>query len=118
MWNLFFRLLNLRIGEVDLPKISSRIEDIGVRAVMDGFAELVSIIGNALADEAAELAVKLIRPPQDAIKEADRIEAMAFNVCVRLGMVQARIWEVLGNAPIHEGTRRIPQWKLMRRSRH
>ena len=27
---------------------------------------------------------------------------MAFNVCVRLGMVQARIWEVLGNAPIHE----------------
>ena len=27
---------------------------------------------------------------------------MAFNVCVRLGMIQAHIWETLGNAPIYE----------------
>ena len=67
-----------------------------------GFAELVDIIGNALADEAAELAVKLLRPSQEAIREAKRIDGLAFNVCVSLGLVQARIWETIGDAPIHE----------------
>ena len=57
-------MLHLRIGEVDLHKVSSHIEEVGVHAVVDGFAELVDIIGNALADEAAELAVKLLRPSQ------------------------------------------------------
>ena len=68
---------------------------------MWGYAELVDIIGNALADEAAELAVKLLRPSQEAIKEAKRIDSLSFNVCVRIGLIQARIWETLEDAPIH-----------------
>ena len=44
-----------------MHKVASHIEDAAEHAVMSGFAELVDIIGNALADEAAELAVKLLR---------------------------------------------------------
>ena len=87
LWGLFFAILDLRCGEVDLHKVSSHIEGIGVQAVMWGFAELVDIIGNSLADEAAELAVKLLRPPQADITEAKRINDMAFNVCIRVGFI-------------------------------
>ena len=68
---------------------------------MSGFAELVDIIGNALADEAAELAVKLLRPAQGLNLEAKAIDELALCVCIRLGCIQARIWELFGNAPIH-----------------
>ena len=102
LWGLFFAILDLRIGDIDFHKVSSHIEGIGLKAIMWGFAELVDIIGNALADEAAELAVKLLRPSQEAIREAKRFDGLAFNVCVRIGLVQARILETIGDAPIHE----------------
>ena len=82
--------------------MSSHIENIGVKAVMCGFAELVDIIGNALADEAADLAAKLLRPPQPDIDEAKRISDTAFLVCVRLAFIQARKWELFDGAPIFE----------------
>ena len=65
-----------------------------MRAVPGGFAELVDIIGNCLADEVAELAVKLLRPPEAEIAEAKRIDDMAFLVCIRLGLIQARKFEL------------------------
>ena len=69
---------------------------------MGGFAELVDIIGNALADEAADLAAKLLRPPQPEIDEAKRIDNIAFLTCIRLGFIQARRWELFNGAPIYE----------------
>ena len=98
-WGLFFAVLDLRSGEIDLHKVSSHIEGVGQRAVTGGFAELIDIIGNCLADEVAELAVKLLRPPVADITEAKRIDDMAFLICIRLGLIQARKWERVGNAP-------------------
>ncbi len=63
---------------------------------------MIDIIGNALADEAAEFAAALLRPPQKEILEATRVDKIAFVVCVRSGFVQARLWELFGNAPISE----------------
>ena len=85
-------MLDLRSGEVDLHKVSNHIEGVGQRAVTGGFAELVDIIGNCMADEVAELAVKLLRPPEAEISEAKRIDNMAFLICIRLGFIQALKW--------------------------
>ena len=102
LWGLFFEFLDLRSGEIDLHKVSSHIEGVGARAVTGGFAELVDIIGNCLADKVAELAVKLLRPPQADIDEAKQMDDIAFSVCIRLGLIQARKWELFGGAPIYE----------------
>ena len=53
LWGLFFAILDMRLAEIDLHKVSSHIEGVGARAVLEGFAELVDIIGNCLADEVA-----------------------------------------------------------------
>ena len=55
-------ILDLRTADLQIEKVASHIEKQGTEAVIWGYAQLVDIIGNALADEAAELAVKLIRP--------------------------------------------------------
>ena len=66
-----------------------------------------------MADEVAELAVKLLRPPQAEIAEATRIDDMAFLVCVRLGLIQARKWELFGDAPIYESPAKDNEQPLM-----
>jgi len=100
LWGLFFAILNMRTAEVDIHKVTSHIEAEGENAVRWGLAELTDLIGNSLADEAAELAVKLLRPPQDQVDEANREEHLAFCICIRLGMIQARIWHLFDGAPI------------------
>ena len=69
---------------------------------MGGYAELVDIIGNALADEAAELAVALIRPEQKGSTKAKQTDQLAKAICTRIGFIQARLWDLFGSAPIHE----------------
>ena len=59
--------MDLMTADVHMEKVASHIEGQAVDAVQWGYAELVDIIGNALADEAAELAVALIRPDQETI---------------------------------------------------
>ena len=89
LWVLFLAMLDLRSSEVDLHKVSSHIEGVGVKPVMWGHAELIDIIGNALADEAADLAAKLLRPNVEANNEANELDKLAFNICIRTGFVQA-----------------------------
>ena len=69
---------------------------------MWGHAELIDIIGNALADEAAELSAKLLRPNVETNNEANELDKLAFNICIRIGFVQARLWELFSDAPIYE----------------
>ena len=102
LWGLFFALLDLRSSEVDCHKVSSHIEGVGLKAVEWGHAELIDLIGNALADEAAELTAKLLRPSTEANKQANELDKLAFNICVRIGFIQARLWDLFGNAPIHD----------------
>ena len=87
----FFAILNVRVGEINVHKVASHIESYGLQAVAWGYAELVDVIGNALADEAAELAASLLRPDQELILRAKEIDDLSFAVCVRIGMVQPRL---------------------------
>ena len=43
----------------------------------------------------------MLRPSTATSKEAGLLENKAFKICLRLGFIQARIWEVFDNAPIH-----------------
>ena len=62
--------LGLRLGEINAHKVASHFEPYGLQAVAWGYAKLVDVIGNALADEAAELAASLLRPDQTLILQA------------------------------------------------
>ena len=53
--------------------------------------------------------MKLLRPPQADIDEAKRINDMAFFVCIRLGMIQARKWELFNGAQIYEASDMAPE---------
>ena len=102
LWGIFFGILDMRVAEIDFHKVASHIEGYGLQAVSGGFAELVDIIGNALADEAAELAVKLLRPEKELNSRANEMDELAFAVCIRIGMVQSRLWDLFGASPIYE----------------
>ena len=95
-------MLDLRSSEVDLHKLTSHIEGVGLKAVQWGHAELIDIIGNALADEAVELTAKLLRPNTDTNNEAFELGKLTFNICVNIGFVQARLWELFADAPMYE----------------
>ena len=102
---LFFQRLDLRQNDLQIQKVASHLERAGLHAVMGGYAELVDIIGNALADEAAERAVALLRPKQKAINAAKQTDQLANAICTRIGFIQARLCDLFGNAHIHEAPR-------------
>ena len=102
LWGLFFAILDLRIAESCFAKVASHIEDVGARAVETDFATICDVIGNALADEAADLAAKLMRPTPAKCKKIESEQSEAFLVCVRIRMVQARLWERTENAMTYE----------------
>ena len=63
---------------------------------------ICDIIGNALADEAASLAAKRLRPNQIECKEAETIHNLAFHICIRLAFTQARVWELTDGVRMYE----------------
>ena len=65
LWGLFFMILDLRTADLQIEKVASHIETQGTEAVSWGYPQFVDIIGNAMADATAELAVQLIRPEQN-----------------------------------------------------
>ena len=99
---LCFMILDMRSAEIGINKVASHIEDIGVDAVEQGFASISDVIGNALADEAAELTAKLIQPSKGACQEANLIDKEAFLICLRIGFTQARLWESSDGALLYE----------------
>ena len=102
LWGLFFMIVDMRTAEIGINKVASHIEDIGVEAVEKGFAALTDIIGNALADEVAELTAKLIQPSKEVCKAANSIDKEAFMICIRIGFTQARLWETSDGALLYE----------------
>ena len=56
LWDIFFIVLDMRSAETGFFKVASHIEDVGAQAVHENFAHVCDIIGNALADAAADLA--------------------------------------------------------------
>ena len=63
---------------------------------------MIDIIGKSLVDEAVELAAAPLRPSQEKIVEAKQVDDLAFAVGLRLVFVQARLWDLFGDAPIFE----------------
>ena len=59
-------------------------------------------MGNALADEAAELTSKLLRPLPAKCKQVSAQDTEAFLVCIRIGLTQARAWDMAEGALIYE----------------
>ena len=82
--------------------MTSHLEEIGEQAVAAGAATICDIIGNALADEAASIAAKWLRPTSVECREAKRVESTAFLICIRLGFTQARLWELTEEARRYE----------------
>ena len=93
LWGLFFALLEMRRAELGIAKVASHIEDVGALAIEQDFAAICDIIGNALADEAAELTAKLLQPRTPETKRAELWDKETFLICIRIGFVQARLWE-------------------------
>ena len=62
----------------------------------------MDIIRNALADEAAAIAAKWLRPQQGEKREATLINQQAFLICIRLACTQARLWELTEDAFLYE----------------
>ena len=44
----------------------------------------------------------MIRLEQAAIVEAKQLDQFAMAVCTRICFIQTRLWELFGNAPIHD----------------
>ena len=78
-------ILDMRTAETNFYKVASRLEEVGAQAVEEKFAHICDVIGNALADEAAELAAKLLRPTTSVCKQAEVEDTEAFLICIRLG---------------------------------
>ena len=102
LWSLFFALLDLRTAELGIAKVWSHIEDCADQAIQAGEAQLCDIIGNALADEAAAIAARLLRPSSVACNEKANLHRIAFNICIRLAFTQAREWELFADARLYE----------------
>ena len=64
IWALFFAILDLRTAELGIDRVASHLEEIAEEAIAAGAATVCDIIGNALADEAAAIAAKWLRPQQ------------------------------------------------------
>ena len=95
-------MLELRRTDLCINKVSSHLEEVGGEAVDSGLALLTDIIGNAFADEAVALASMTLRPEAQAIANALDIEKLSFEICVRIGLVQVRIWEMNHNVIRYE----------------
>ena len=102
IWTLFFAILDLRTASLGIAKVTSHLEDIGEQAVETGAAMICDIIGNALADEAASIAAKWLRPTSAECREAKLVESTAFLICIRLAFTQARLWELTEEARRYE----------------
>ena len=102
IWCLFFALLELRTAELGIAKVSSHIEDCGTEAVISQWANLCDIIGNALADEAAEQAAKVLTPTREKCLESEARSKEIFLICIRLAFTQARVWELTNDCLIYE----------------
>ena len=73
-----FALLDFRTAEIGLAKVSSHIEDCGAIAIQNDFAYLCDIIGNAFADEVADLAATTLQPSKEDCLKSEASSKEAF----------------------------------------
>ena len=67
-------------------------EDKGPSTLQDKLISFVDLVGNTLADTAAEAAARRVQPDLSSVKPARRNDSLGFAVAKRLGIIQADIW--------------------------
>ena len=92
----------MRTAELGVAKVTSHLEEIAFEAIEAEAAQVCDIIGNALADESAAIAAKLLRPTQVECKEAAKLHNTAFFICIRLAFTQARVWTLTNDTRLYE----------------
>ena len=107
LWSLFFQLIDEREGATHLYKIKSHLEDQGESAITEGLISSAHMLGNSLADAAAEQANEMVQPKYATIKEAEEAEVTAFLVAKRIAIIQAHVWQSQGDEAIYEAPRII-----------
>ena len=75
-----FAILDSRTAEMGMEKVTSHLEEIAFEALEADLAYICDVIGNALADEAANLAAKQLRPAPTICKDADTLQKTVFLV--------------------------------------
>ena len=74
-----------------MAKVTSHLEDIANEAIEADAAYICDILGNALADESAAIAAKLMRIDKAECEQVETIHCTALLICIRLAFTQARI---------------------------
>ena len=107
LWSIMQKLIEDRPGLTAAFKIKSHLEDEGPSAIANQKIAFDDLVGNSLADEAAEQVAKLIQPDLNIQNKAKRNGSLGFNVAKRIAIIQAEIWN--GNDP----TDRILEFELL-----
>jgi hypothetical protein len=102
LWSVLFAVFEYRTAEFEYAKVTSHLEDVGILTVEEKNGIICDIVGNALADEAAELTSKLLRPLPAKCKQVSAQYTEAFLVCIRIGLTQARAWDMAEGALIYK----------------
>ena len=97
---MFFAILDSRTAEIGIEKVTSHLEEIAFEALEADLAFICDVIGNALADEAANLAVQKLRPLPAECKEIELLHKTAFLICIRLAFTQASVGHDKGSAAV------------------
>ena len=107
LWSVLFTLLDRREHETRFFKIRSHQEDETVRQIIAQGISEASIIGNALADQAAEVAEAKIQTDVTQSNAANANETTAYLVALRLAVIQKRIWDCETGARTHDMPKEI-----------
>ncbi len=103
LWSILLSLLDGRSGPSDIIKVKSHVIDHGATWVTDHGHKLEDVTGNEFADAAAEAGVTLLKElDDDTSRRAHRADEKACRIAMRLGRVQARIWQKLAGAKLFQ----------------
>ncbi len=102
LWGVLLDLIDRRDGEVEAVKIRSHIADKGAKAINGSGFQWGDILGNELADAAAESGHALLANGSREAEKTKNAENYTVQVARRLGKVQARIWRATAGAAVFQ----------------
>ncbi len=102
LWSILFAMTERRDGPIDVVKVKSHVINGGPAALCSGGHNADDVVGNELADAAAETGHAAFTYSATEARGVKEAEARTFNVAVRLGRTQARIWEQMAGAAVYQ----------------
>ncbi len=103
LWAILLQLVDERKGETLVSKVKSHVVRNDVEGLAAGRHDREHVLGNELADAAAETGeVLFANGAEDDSRTRKAVEAKACRVALRLARIQCRVWEVMAGAKIFE----------------